>query len=186
MPDESRPPNGLQRTEACLACGKQAPVDEHESLRCPECSDRTGTFFELFVDLSTGGPLSDPNGGDEAFCRFRSLIRERYGSFDISALNALRDDLVRQCGLTRDEVQVTRLERIVEWLKSLPMETALTRPITKAEAACAMNGGIMPANPSEKIKGLIEKRTLTPGIGEGRYKRYRLSEFPADERDKLR
>lgn len=136
----------VDATATCPTCNQPAPVDEHGSLRCPDCNYRAGTFGELWIDLKTGGPLSKDDAGDETLCELRHLMRERFGSFDAAALGKLRDWLVATCGLTREQVQVAPRTRLVELLKAAlrePPKSSTPAPVgsSSAHALAAMFGG---------------------------------------------
>lgn len=108
----------VQRTGQCPTCGKLVPIDEHNSLRCPDCRNRSGTFAELWIDMKTGGPLSKEHTANESLSVLRNRLRERFGSRDVAALEKLRDWLVDTHGMTHEQVFVTKRTRLVELLKS--------------------------------------------------------------------
>jgi hypothetical protein len=120
-PSDQAGPDNVQVKHAvpsvvCPICGNPATVDKHNSLRCANCGNRSGTFSELWIDLQTRGPLSADDAGDETLCELRQLIREQFGTFDFAGLCRLRDWLVASCGMTREQVNVAQRTRLVELL----------------------------------------------------------------------
>lgn len=102
---------------ACPTCGGPAIIVGGDSLRCPTCDDKRGSYGELHEHLSWGGPLSSDNAGDATLCTLRDWMREHLGEFSLPKLDELRDRLVNRHGLTREQVYVAKRGRIVELLR---------------------------------------------------------------------
>ena len=98
----------------CPTCGKPAPVIDGNVLWCDDCRNYDGTYYGLFVDLQTEGKLL--TGGDETLAKLRHLCRMRFGGFSADTLNPLLDWLIAEQGLSREQVMVCKLARIVELL----------------------------------------------------------------------
>lgn len=108
---------GYPREVTCHTCARSAPVDESGSIQCPECRKDNGTIGKLLIDLESNGPTADPTYGDEAFAAFRSIARDRFGEFSLAAVQALRDWLVANCGLSKEQCDVLRIHRAVQLLQ---------------------------------------------------------------------
>ncbi|MEX2175368.1 MAG: hypothetical protein WD872_13485 [Pirellulaceae bacterium] len=149
VPDE---PVATPAFAVCPTCNKLAPIDQYNSLRCPDCRDDRGTFGELWIDLHTGGRLAGESAGDETLCKLRAYVRLRFGEFGPSGMAKLCDWLVAFHGFSREQVFVAKLFRIVELLVA---DIALTHRVDERLAAetktIAVNGE--PAADLESVAG---------------------------------
>ena len=103
------------RTAICPTCGKAAIIDEHDSLRCPDCGNRVGTLSELLIHLQTD---SWPAGAEtETLATLRHLVRTRWGEWSLDAVKQLRDWLIAEQGLSREQSLVIQQQRVVELLR---------------------------------------------------------------------
>ncbi len=98
-------------------------------------------------------------------------------------LNRIVQQIVELPEIVPDQVTIL-LEK--EYQRTSCADGELTRSLNRSEAAKWHNGGVEPRNPTDYINTRIGNGTITAPIGKGRGKQYRLSEFPADVRDKVR
>ena len=123
------------RTEICPTCKKPVPVDEYDSLVCPDCSNPRGTFGELELKFRCAEEHGQPlvlDSDDAVLPELRDLACNKFEhpEFELRTLNRLSDWLRREHKLSRQQVLVCRLDKIATLLRQSSDEKPPKQPTT--------------------------------------------------------